>query len=78
MSDGNDDGEMAAIYDVFRRKLIGLRRLPRPARVTALRVARDWLALAMKDAREKRAYKRHALYMMRKQRRLQNPSPGGQ
>jgi hypothetical protein len=78
MSEDDDDGEMAAIQDIFRRKLIGLRRLPRPARAAALRVARDWLALAMKDVREKRIYKRHALAVLRRQRRrFQYPSLGG-
>jgi len=73
-----DDGEaVAAIYKIFRQKLSGLRRLPRQVRAAERRAARDWLAIAMTDLREKRAYKRHADRMFRRQRRLQNPSPGG-
>lgn len=73
-----DDGEaIAAIYKIFRMKLSGLRRLPRNLRAAERRAARDWLAIAMKDLREKRAYKRHAIRMFRRQRRLQNPSLGG-
>jgi hypothetical protein len=70
-----DDGEpVGAIYKIFRQKLNGLRRLPRQLRDAELRAARDWLAIAMKDLGEKRAYKRQAIRMLRQQRRHQNPS----
>jgi hypothetical protein len=78
LSDEDDSEAVAAIYKIFRQKLSGLRRLPRGQRQAAFRAARNWLAIAMGDVREKRSYRRHALYMLRKQRRLQNPSPGGQ
>jgi hypothetical protein len=74
----SDSEAVAAIYKIFRQKLRGLRKLPRWARPAALRAAREWLAVVMNDLREQRAYKRHALYMLRRQRGLQSPSPGGQ
>jgi hypothetical protein len=70
----DDSDAVAVIYKIFRQRLSGLRRLPRRVRGAELRAARDWLAIAMKDLREKRAYKRHAIRMLRRQRRLQNPS----
>jgi hypothetical protein len=74
-----DDGEtVAAIYKIFRQKLRGLRSLPRWARPAALRAVREWLAVAMNDLREKRAYRRHARYMDRQRRRFQSPNLGGQ
>ena len=68
-----DDGGAAAIEEIFRCKIAGLRNLPRRERPNALRVARDWRLLAMADVREKRMYERHARYM---QARQQRPSPG--
>jgi hypothetical protein len=70
-----DDAEaIASIHKLFRQKLRGLRGLPRLARPTALRAVREWLAVAMKDLREKRAYKQHAIRMIRRQQRNRSPS----
>jgi hypothetical protein len=67
-----DRGAEADIDATFRRKLSGLRRLPRQARPYALRAARDERALALKALLEKRADARQA---RRSFLRLQRPAP---
>jgi len=67
-----DEGAVLEIEAVFRRKLMGLRRLPRSERASALRAARDWRQSALKALREKRASERHARHMLR---RLCSPAP---
>ena len=61
-----DDGALAEIEAAFQRKLSGLRRLRRPERALALRVARDWRRTAMKEWREKRSRERHARHALRR------------
>jgi len=65
-----DDGALAEIEAAFQRKLSGLRRLRRPERALALRLARDWRRTAMKEWREKRARERHASRTLRRQKVL--------
>lgn len=72
--DDPEDGEAAEIEieAVFRRKLAGLRHLPRKERPHALRAARAWRQSALKELRDRRASERHARHMLR---RLQAPTP---
>jgi hypothetical protein len=67
-----EDEAIVAIHRIFRRKLSGSRRLRRQMREAELRAAREWLAIAMKDLREKRAYKPHARYMFWRMRRIRS------
>ena len=57
----------------FKRKIAGLRRLPRRERSAALRAARTARQLALRGLRDKRARMRHAENM---RRRLQKAEPG--
>lgn len=59
------DGSEIDIDMIFRRKLRGLRLLPKKERAAARRAARDWLRCALKALREQRAYKRRALIIRR-------------
>jgi hypothetical protein len=70
-----DEGDAAEIEIeiMFRRKLMGLRRLPRRERSQALRTAKEWRKLALKALREKRMRDRHARYMRRQQMRPSAP-----
>jgi hypothetical protein len=66
----DDDPEATAgILKIFQQKLNGVRRLPRRQKAAALRAAREWLAGAMTDLRERRTYRRHAIDAMRRQER---------
>jgi hypothetical protein len=58
------------IEDEFRRRLAGLRRLPRAARPHALQLAREWRQLALNGLRDKRAGARHARRALRRLRTL--------
>jgi hypothetical protein len=62
----------AEIEAMFKRRLMGLRRLPRYQRAGALRAAREWRQVALKALRETRATERHARFM---QWRLGLPAP---
>ncbi|WP_426424193.1 hypothetical protein [Bradyrhizobium genosp. A] len=76
-SSNEDDSEaIASILKIFKRKIAGLRNLSRHERALAFRIACDWLSSEMAGLREKRAYRRHGLRMLRQQRRLQRPTPG--
>jgi hypothetical protein len=68
----DDDAAATEINDLFRRRLMGLRRLPRYERPHALRTARELRRLALKALREKRAAERHARHRLRQ---LQTPAP---
>lgn len=57
------DDEAFEIELEFRRKVAGLRRLPKRERAAALRAAREWYALALQALRERKAGKRHAHYL---------------
>jgi hypothetical protein len=57
------DGAVNEINTVFKRKIAGLRRLPRRDRIHALKAARDWRGAALKALREKREIERHARYL---------------
>ena len=61
-----DEGADGEIEKVFRRTIASLRRLPRRERPAAVQAAKDTRMLALKALREKRAYRRHAEYMLRK------------
>jgi hypothetical protein len=63
------DSPEVEIQAIFRRKLAGLRLLPRRERAQARRAALEWLWFAMAALREKRAHARHV------PRRLQGPAP---
>jgi hypothetical protein len=65
--EGNPEFE---IVRIFRRKIAGLRRLPRHMRAQEIRAALEWLSATMKGLRDKRAYARHARKIMR-----QYPAP---
>jgi hypothetical protein len=69
-----DEDETAdvEIEMMFRRKLMGLRFLPRRQRAAAYRALRQWRFLALKALREKRAADRRARFMLRQQQR---PAP---
>jgi hypothetical protein len=72
--DGGEEDETAEaeIEAMFKRRLMGLRRLPRYQRAGALRAAREWRVLELKALRKKRATDRHARLM---QWRLSLPQP---
>jgi hypothetical protein len=63
-------GAAAEIATAYRRKLAGLRYLPRSERPYALRAAREWRRSALRALREKRATERYA---RRKLRQLLKP-----
>jgi len=66
-----DEGAELEIEDEFRRKLAGLRRLPRHERPHALRAAKDTRLHALRILREKRAWARRAQRTLRRLKRLQ-------
>jgi hypothetical protein len=68
----DDDAQVQEIEAMFKRKLSGLRRLPRHARAHALRAAREWRLAALAALREKRARERHAKWVLWRQ---QLPAP---
>jgi hypothetical protein len=69
-----DEDETAdvEIEMMFRRKLMGLRFLPRRQRPAAYRALRQWRFLALRALREKRAAERRARLKLGQQQR---PSP---
>ncbi len=67
------DGAEREIEIEFRRKLAGLRRLPRHERILALLAARAWRSLALNALREKRAIDRHAPYMQHRHNQMLAP-----
>jgi hypothetical protein len=71
-----EDGAAAEIDANFRRRLFGLRRLPRHLRAAALRAASDERCLALRGLREKRQRERQARYALWRQQ-LQSPRPSG-
>lgn len=58
----------------FRRRIAGLRRMPRRDRPHALRTAREQRQLALLALHERRARDRHARFL---RRRLLKPAPQG-
>lgn len=56
MSTEEEDNPDVEIQLIFRRKIAGLRRLPRHQRAQALRAALEWLWSTLAALREKRAY----------------------
>jgi len=58
-------GAEADIATAYRRKLGGLRYLPRSEKPHALRAAREWRRSALRALREKRAVERHARRKLR-------------
>lgn len=58
---------------IFRRKIAGLRKLPRQQRAQEIRAALEWLWSSIAALREKRAYARHRQHMLRQQRRQPKP-----
>jgi hypothetical protein len=50
---------------IFRRKITGMRRLPRQQRAQAIRAALEWMWSTMAALREKRAYGRHRRHIIR-------------
>jgi len=69
------DAEEIEIETVFRRKLAGLRQLPKRERSTARKAARDWRTQALKALREKRANSRCADRLRRMRERQRNEIP---
>jgi hypothetical protein len=67
-----DDGAVLEINQLFRRRLAGLRRLPRHQRAGALRAARDWRRQALGALKERRAAERRARHLLRQ---LLKPAP---
>jgi hypothetical protein len=63
--DDETSGAAAEIATVYRRKLAGLRYLPRSERPHALRAAREWRRSALRAIREKRATERYARRKLR-------------
>jgi hypothetical protein len=68
-----DDAAETEVEITFRRKLAGIRFLPRHQRAQALRSLIDWRRLALKVLREKRAGDRRARQALRQ---MQRPDPG--
>jgi hypothetical protein len=65
-----DDASDIDVDTIFRRKLMGLRLLPRRERAQAYRAAKEWRRVALKALREKRTSERHARYMLRQLKRI--------
>src|SRR5258708_25756704 len=55
----DDEAEALEIEAEFKRRISGLRRLPRHARAEALRFSREQRTIALKTLREKRQRARH-------------------
>jgi hypothetical protein len=60
----NDDGAEADIDAEFKRRLAGLRRLPKRERGAVLRAAREWRIAALKALQARRACDRHARFLL--------------
>jgi hypothetical protein len=58
-------GAELEIATLYRRKLAGLRHMPRSERPLARRAMREWYRLALRAIREKRAVERHARRTLR-------------
>ncbi|HLH97040.1 MAG TPA: hypothetical protein VKW08_18170 [Xanthobacteraceae bacterium] len=69
-----DDGTHLEIEAEFRRRISGLRRLPRHARAQALRFAREQRFIALAALREKRQRERQGRSEALRQR-LPGPGP---
>lgn len=69
-----DEGAEGEIEKIFRRKIAGLRRLPRRERPAAVQAAKDTRMLALKALREKRARERAAQHALNKLRGHPEPS----
>lgn len=67
-----DEGAVLEINQLFRRRLAGLRRLPRHQRTDALRAAREWRRQALRAVKQRRAAERHARHLLRQ---LLKPAP---
>lgn len=67
-----DEGTVLEINQLFRRRLAGLRRLPRHQKADALRAARDWRRQALRAIKDRRAAERHARHLLRQ---LLKPAP---
>jgi hypothetical protein len=65
-----DDAADVDIDTIFKRKLMGLRLLPRRERAQAYRAAKEWRRAALKALREKRLNECHARYMLRQLKRI--------
>jgi hypothetical protein len=65
-----DDAADVDIDTIFKRKLMGLRLLPRRERAQAYRAAKEWRRAALKALGEKRRCDRHARYMLRQLTRI--------
>jgi hypothetical protein len=66
------EAEEIEIESVFRRRIAGLRHLPKRERPSARKAARDWRIRALKALREQRARDRQA---RRVHRQLSGPTP---
>jgi hypothetical protein len=73
MSSEEEDCPEFEILLAFRRKISGLRKLPRHQRAQEIRVALEWLLSTMKGLREKRLYARHARNIQRQHRQMPRP-----
>jgi hypothetical protein len=62
ISSEEEDSPDFEVMKIFRRKIAGLRRLPRQQSAQAIRAALEWLWSTMAGLRDKRAYarRRHA------------------
>ena len=67
-----DEGAVLEINQLFRRRLAGLRRLPRHQKADALRAAREWRRQALRAIKDRRAAERHARHLLRQ---LLKPAP---
>ena len=65
-----EDSPDVEIMKIFRRKIAGLRRLPRQQRAQAIRAALEWLWSTMAALRKKRLYERHARRMILQMKRI--------
>ena len=65
MSAEEEDTPDFEILKIFRRKIAGMRRLPRHQRAQVIRAALEWLWSNMAALREKRAYARHRRHIQR-------------
>jgi len=69
--DDETSGAELEIATLYRRKLAGLRYLPRSERPHARRAVREWYRLALRAIREKRAVERHARRALRQLSKLE-------
>jgi hypothetical protein len=73
------DGAESEIEAEYRRRSAGARNMSKRDRRQALRLAREWRSAAVKALRDRRSYRRHGDYLLRRSRTRSfpiHPKPG--